>query len=407
MSESRHKNQVYIMYLGTLLSFFFSISFTFLNTKYLTVDDFGIFKLYQNAGYLLYVVLNFGIFYSSSYLVAKSDDLTEQAELTNASLHLFFVVSVIFVFIISAIDFSLNGLISSYFSDGVMLLLLSFFSVSMINGVQSIYQGMNKIEVMSFIKFIPYLLCSIFFVLLSVRSSEISILLFCVVNIIVVLFYVVGSDFFKVNLRGIRCILQSVRNYGLNVYMGAFLGVGCIYFINMILPMYLDVKNLALVGVALTLSSPLQLIPSIIGVVLFRKFAKGNNCFERGVILSLIFVSLMSVLFFNLVIASVVSILFSDSYSGVVEISRIIGLGYILYGIGDFFNKFVASRGDGVLLRNTSMIVGLSVLAMFFLTIKSHGVYSICYAILSGGFVFSLLSMHNCYRIVKKQNDIK
>lgn len=407
VSDLKDKQQVYIIYIGTLLSFIFSIVVTYLNTKYLTLEDFGVFKLYQNAGYLLYVILNLGIFYSSTYLVAQSDDLSEQVKLASAGLNVFFIVCFVLFIVMSFLYFLFWDVFAKYFRDGFFLLFLSFFSVALINGMQGIYQGMNKIKEISIIKFMPYFLFTICFILFSVDSSFSSITLFCMLNILVVTFYLINTGFNFFSLDSTKSIILSVRSYGLNVYIGSVLGVGCIYFINTMLPFYLDMKALAVVGVALTLSSPLQLIPSVIGVVLFRKFANGNNCFDKDVVIPLTIISVIAIIVFNLLISSVVSILFSEEYMGAIELSRLISLGYIFYGVGDFFTKFIASRGAGKSLRNTSVAVGLSVIAVFFLTINNFGPHALCYAVIFGGLVFSFLSISACYKIIREENDIK
>ena len=79
-------------------------------------------------------------------------------------------------------------------------------------------------------------------------------------------------------------------------------------------------------------------------------------------------------LLFVLLIHPVVRWLYTDRYAAVATYAAILSVGSCIHGIGDMFNRFLCSHGQGISVRNASIangifkILGYTVLVALFNT---------------------------------------
>lgn len=134
---------------------------------------------------------------------------------------------------------------------------------------------------------------------------------------------------------------------------------------------------------ALTVSSPLAFLPSIIGTTFFKQFAKQTRI-PTKVFQYTILITSASLLLYVIFIRYIIGILYPESYSQVGYYSSWLAFGFSVHGIGDMMNRFLGSHGKGKEIRNASIangifkIFGFIVLVYFFNTIGAIVTQIIC-----------------------------
>ena len=119
-----------------------------------------------------------------------------------------------------------------------------------------------------------------------------------------------------------------------------------------------DNSEVGFYTLALTVTTPLAALPAIVGTTYFKKFAT-QPAIPKKVILATVALTFTSCILFILLIHPVVEFLYSESYAIVGTYASILSVGYCIHGLGDMFNRYLCSHGQGVSVRNASIANGI------------------------------------------------
>ena len=108
---------------------------------------------------------------------------------------------------------------------------------------------------------------------------------------------------------------------------------------------------------ALTVATPLSMLPSIIGTTYFKRFAVSNQISNK-IMLGTIILTIVSCVVFVMIINPVVRILYDESYSPVAYYASFLAIGTSIHGLGDMVNRFLGAHGQGKYLRNGAFMSG-------------------------------------------------
>ena len=206
---------------------------------------------------------------------------------------------------------------------------------------------------------------------------------------------------------------EENKIYGFNVYIGSLAGVSTGYIAGIILGnLGSDNSDVGFFTLALTLASPLTLLPTIIGTTYFKSFAT-NAMISKKLLYGSIILTVLSGLLFVAVIKLVVNILYPEEYSIVSLYASWLALAMCAHGMGDLFNKFLGAHGQGKQLRNGAFICGTVLLLGSLIGIPSWGinaaittriVASFSYFISMFWFYYSFTSSKGCSNVKSINN---
>jgi O-antigen/teichoic acid export membrane protein len=128
----------------------------------------------------------------------------------------------------------------------------------------------------------------------------------------------------------------------------------------------------------------------------YRKFAETERIPSKSIKITLI-LSILAMLSLWAIDPLIINLFYSNEFNEVITLNFIVSFGVLLYGIADFFNKFIGAKGQGKLLRNSSFIVGFSVLVANFILVPLYGATGASWAKVTAGIVY-LTTMLVCYR---------
>ena len=144
-----------------------------------------------------------------------------------------------------------------------------------------------------------------------------------------------------------------------------------------------DNSEVGFYTLALTVTAPLAALPTIVGTTYFKTFAT-QPAIPRKVIFFTIAMTTVTCLLFLLIIKPVVIYLYTDRYSIVGLYASFLSVGFCIHGLGDMFNRYLCSHGQGVAVRNASIanglfkIVGFTLLVALFNTNGAIATTIIC-----------------------------
>ncbi|GAA6255987.1 hypothetical protein F070042J6_18390 [Bacteroides sp. f07] len=175
--------------------------------------------------------------------------------------------------------------------------------------------------------------------------------------------------------KSLKILYKENKKYGLEVYYGSLANVSVQYVAGISLGLYASNNvNVGFYTLALTVTSPLAMLPNVIGTTYFKQFAS-QSTISRKIIVGTIGMSLLSLLGFILLIFPIVDILYDESYQSVAVYACFLAVGSMMQGLGDVFNRFLGAHGKGKPIRNVAWISGGIAIVGYILGVYVFGLY--------------------------------
>ena len=251
-------------------------------------------------------------------------------------------------------------------------------NILLLNYINTTAQGDNHIGRISFARLLPSALYCILAALIyhywGATPSRM-LILYNGLNIIVLTAIILSTKPSFSNVKeSLHELYEENKTYGFNVYIGSVAAVSTTYIAGITLGSFCeDNSSVGFYTLALTLTSPLAMLPSIIGTTYFKSFAVQNRI-EKKILLSSVSITLFTLVAFILLIDFVVDFLYNEEYSSVSTYSIFLAIGTCLHGLGDMFNRFLGSHGQGKSLRNSSFLCGVVLVFGSFLFVWLWGI---------------------------------
>lgn len=376
MKITSQKKQVLILYGSTLFGLFLGVISSVINTRALEPSLYGDVRYVQNIIQFVSSLLLVGFFTSGSRLLALSPSEDYSRQIRGAMC----AILAITMCILSLVMFVLFGF-SFINNDGILtwLYLSSVFvggNVLLLNYINTTAQGDNHIIRISAARLLPTLAYIILATVVYHFYHATPLLMLSLYNGLAVLVYLCiiysTRPSFSNLKESFRLLNEENKKYGFDVYLGSIANVSTSYISGITLGQFcVDNTNVGFYTLALTLSTPLALLPSIIGTTYFKRFATQDKI-ERKVLMISFAITIASLLAFICFVGIIVDILYNEEYRSVSLYASLLAFGTSLQGLGDMFNRFLGAHGKGKYLRNGAftcgavIIIGSVVLVYFF-----------------------------------------
>lgn len=363
MSLSKQNKQVVVLYTSTFLSVAVGVMVSVLNTRSLDPTGYGDYQYVHNiinfiAGFLL-----FGYFISGSRLLSITEAEEERRKIRGGMVAILFVASILLSVILAATGF-VYGIFLNKGTDAYLLFysILIGPNILLINYINTTAQGDNHIVRMAIARLLPSIvyLVAAYFIYRTFGATPLMMLL--LQGFIALIIYVVIIITTKPDFRGLKSTFKLINDenkaYGFDVYVGSVANIGLAYLGTIALGLFNSNNTMvAFFTLAVTISAPLQLLPSIIGTVYFRRFANEAKI-SRKVMRGTLLVTCLSFVGYVILIHPLVRILYDESYAMVSIYASFLAIAMCVQGFGDMINRFLGSHGRGREIRNASFISG-------------------------------------------------
>lgn len=389
------KSQTSVLFLSSIIGVGLGLLSSVLNTRFLTPEEYGNYRYVYNIISFISSLLLFGYFVSGCRLLAISKDQEETKRINGAMVIILAITSVSLIIVMvlaSIIQKSLNDLVSNLFLISLPVCAAPLF----LNYINTTFQGENKIKELAVARLLPYAtyLPIGFLWYTSWGSSAKTLMLLqngCAIVVYIILIVSLKPKF--ENLKPIfKLLKQENRDYGFHVYIGSILAVSLGYVSGITLGLFEDNNvNVGFYTLALTVVTPLSLLPTIVGTTHFKEFAN-RNFIDRRVIRNTIVISLISLTLFVLLIVPLVKVVYSSDYAPVGYYACFIAVGMIFHGLGDMYNRFLGAHALGRQIRNGAIITGFVQLAGSIILVYYWGIVgAIITKILSSAVYYSMM----------------
>ena len=369
-SDSRSARQAIVLYGATLLGVLLGILSSVVNTRFLAPTEYGDVRYVQNFITLIATFFFVGHFYAGSRLLALAKDEAQARRLRGALVVVLVVVSL-----------ALMGAtaLCGACHDRLSLILLFLMSVPvclqplLYNYIYFVLPGDNQIGRVSLSRILPLLIYVPVAYLVYSRSGATAEKMMLLQWGIATLVFIGIIASTRPRFAGLRAnyadLRRDNRDYGRHLYISQLVAVATNYLAGVTLGLFnTDNATVGFYTLALTVTFPLSTLPAIVGTTYFKQFAQQPRI-PRKVLWVTFLATAATCLAFVLLIKPLVVFLYTEQYRTVGVFAQWMSLSFCLHGLGDMFNRYLASHGQGRPVRNASLASGIVKLVGFTLLV--------------------------------------
>lgn len=367
------KKQSILLYTSTLSSTFLGVVSSIINTHFFDPSDYGDVRYVQNILNFIASILLFGFFVSGSRLLALSKDEIYARQVRGALVLILAFASLIMA-TGSVICFFIFRNSNSEVSFLFLISILVCYFPLLLNYINTTAQGDNHIIRLSLARFLPAFIYvpMAYFVYKYTGATPVKMMLlqWGIPTIFLIIIIISSNPAFN-NLRHVFSELKKEnRQYGIHLYVGSLIMVSTNYIAGIMLGhINEDNSQVGFYTLALTIASPLGMLPGIIGTTYFKKFATLPSI-PKPVLKNTLLLTFVSYILFISFIKPVVVFLYTEKYAIVGSYASLIAIATCLHGVGDMINRYLGSHGKGKCIRNASIFNGLFKIFGFIVLVK-------------------------------------
>ena len=355
------RRQISTLYASTLGGILLGVLASIVNTRYLAPADYGDVRYVQNIINFVATFLILGYFLSGARLMALSDDRQYVGRVKGMM-----VIILAIACIVLSIAMPVNYFLHLDRPTVAMLLIVSMpvcFTPLLLNYIEQTTEGDNQIGHLAAARLLPYLLYvpTAYFIYsyFGATSTRMVLLQWGIYSVVYIIIIIATKPLFR-QLKPIwKKLNEENRSYGIQLYIGSLVMVSTNYLAGISLGYFNeDNSEVGFYTLALTVTSPLTALPTIVGTTYFKKFAK-QSFIPKKVIIATVGMTAVSCIIFVLLIHPTVVFLYSERYAVEGTYASILSVAYCFHGLGDMFNRYLWSHGQGVFVRNASITNGV------------------------------------------------
>ncbi len=383
----------------TALQFVVSIMLT----RLMAPQEYATYKLILNTNLLLQGLLTFGIPITLSFLLAK--DSEKAAKYIGAGIKIALVSSLIgtvvcfgLLLIQKGTGLNIVDNTALYFAPICFIPILFYYT-------EYICIGTNDIKLLSkqkaFVQVLMVTLLLLCWLVFAKINLFISIVVYSLSSVIMIIYLCIKL---KTDLKTsgmIREIFAANKTLGLQTYIGALFSIVSTRALNVIVDTYITKSEYALFSLAITISAPMGPFISTIGSVMFKRFNQYNEMGKRFITM-ISGITALSAVVYVLGIRFLTPVIFGEFYRGSIVYSQVLGVGALMVGLGDVFNRFIVVKGKGKYIRNSAIAAGIVNIVIATLLITSMKAVGVTISTVASNITY-LLFMIGSYVIVVRE----
>lgn len=378
---------------------------TKINTEYLTLTEFGMYNLFVNTISLISVFFSFGLFETTSKIVAAEENSIKAKE--------FFGATVVLTVIIG-LALNIAVLLISLFFDTIFEIKIGFllflfwplvFPILIQTMLQTTLRGFNYTGLLSVFTVTPRLLylssllllifCGVF----TLRNTILGYLVTLLLSSVLIMVFI--KPRFQHLKECIFSISSGIKSFGSHLYLANIFSIFSIHADKLILAYFLDARQMAYYALAYTLTAPIPYFSNALATSAFKKFATYERIPKRHLAINFGFIFLIAfllILYHNLIINQ----FFSRDFSPAIPSFIILTFAFSLTALSVPYTMFFKAQGRGKEVRNITIIVQTLFLILDFILIPVFGIIGAASAAFIGYLIDYLLYLAKYHRLFKK-----
>jgi O-antigen/teichoic acid export membrane protein len=404
--KNRKLRQVSSLYISIIVNFGFGFVTSVLTANMLGGNLLGDYKLLQNTWQLALLIFNFGFFPALNLYLAETNDEQTRKKIYGLGFLGTFLLFILLDACLLSVSFfyKFNG-----FSDvnGLLRLTLPLISGLFFQSLfENCFSGDNRIRDLSLLRTVAPISFFVGIVVLRYfkHGSLLNILL--VQQIPLILLAVYFHYKLKPSYTGISKLVgdvnKLVKRHGFHIYIGALIGVGSQNVVSILISEYLKVKELGYYSLAIAITTPIILLPGVVGTTFLKDFVTLDKIPVK-VLKSTLAINILSFGLFFACISPLIHVLYKPEFWVIVPYTYVVVCGAFFHGFGDLYNRFLLAKGMGKKLRQIALYTGISSIVIFLVFVKALGIWGALISRLISDGIYLMGTLYYYYWFIKKK----
>ena len=406
--------QILMLFTVNIAGIPMSIVTSIIFTHYLGPNAFGDYQFLDTLFNFTVLLCSFGFFWAANRALVLNHNKEKAKEYYGAT----FVI-LLGMFVVMSVGLVIYSLFDPNLKEKHLSTIL-FYSIPIgwaylcVNYFEVLFQADNKMNLLAVSRLFPkigFLLSAvvIYVFLLHVKVHRLEIAwAFYVSTLALVCIYVLIRV--KLSFKNLKATISEIwsynKSYGFHVYVGSAFSIGVNSLTPVIVSYYgFNNSGVGFYALAASLANPISFIPNTIATTNYKEFASHQRI-PRKLTLVTITLTLSSLIALWVIVPPFIKFFYGSRFQSVILINFIVSMGVALYGIGDYFNRFLGAHGLGKLLRNTSFITGSLTLILNFTLIPYFGVNGAAMTRLFGGLAYLLCILFYYIKTINKAPQV-
>jgi O-antigen/teichoic acid export membrane protein len=368
--------QVGYLYGSLVASIFLGIMNSGVNARFLEPTPFGEYRLLMSLFLISTSIFSFGYFATAANRFAITTSAAEERSLLGGLVILSSKLSALFIVVLFIFSFCAD----KYFGEGIGYKIRIFCPLIAVylfqQALQTSLQGTNRIGYLAVLNVGPqllFLILALSFLCFSKYTVNIAVL-FTLISLTFCVIYIIFSlkpNFTRIK-ETINDLIKNNKNIGFPIYLAAILGNTTANPGRLIVGYFLDLRSVGQFSLALTLTSPLMLIPSAVGTTYFRDFALQSRISPKVLLLTCA-ICIGSILGFLVIIRPFVIFLYTDKFIGMLPNTYLCAFAALAHGLGGILGRFLWAHEASWSLLIIAIITGSLHIGGYFVLLSYCG----------------------------------
>lgn len=370
--------QSVILFGSMVLAMGLNLVSSIITTRLLGPARYGDLKFVQSVWTLLSLVSTLGYLQAGSRVLLLEKDATRMQEIVGTVLVLVVVMGGSMALCCIAFARPIDLFFRTQVAETLIWLAPLAVCLPMQSALALILQSTNRIYWLGILNGVPPVLYILSLLLVWAVGAPATWLILFLQQFTVLVVMVIIIVSLRPRLASVRYWLAAVREqnktYGWPVYTGALAGVATGQLNRLAISYWVDNTSVGFYSLALALVEPLKMIPNAVATSSFRDFAYQKRV-SRRVLLATVGTAGVTLLAALVLFGEPLSWVYTEAFASVSPMASVASFGAVLWGLGDFFNRFLGARGKGNSLRNVAFLVGVVNTVGFFTIVPLWGAW--------------------------------
>jgi O-antigen/teichoic acid export membrane protein len=369
--SSPRARQASFLYTTMVISLVLGIAVSVINTRLLGPEQFGEFKLLQTVWIVGVLCCTFGLFTTGGNLLTTKKKPEAERPLLGGLLVIAALISLVILAMMMFASFPLGHLYGDAFGMRVRLYSGLLFVFPLQIYLRETLRGTNNIYRLAFLgispqlAYIPVALVTNYLFGFSLDIAIIIYLLSLGATVLIIVF-LTKPNFSHIG-DSVREIMGKNRVIGSHIYIASLVTTTTGYLGLFTLGYFQDSRQVGEFALAITITMPLAMVPNALATTFFKHFSSARTIPTKVIVVAAVS-SLLTLAGFLLIIKTLILLLYTESFAGVIPLAYICAVGGVVHGMGDVFNRFLLANGRTSLLRINALQLGVvSTLGYIFL----------------------------------------
>ena len=371
-----------IYYSALIFNIFLGWIITRFNTEYLEVNAYGQFAFFVTLILFTKSLFGFGVFESTSRLLALSKSRIERKNILGTS----FLWGLTFALLASFALFLSSELIDAVFKVKIGALCQSFYYglglYVLLSHLFLSLRGSGQIKILSFTAISPRIFYLILLILIILEgeftlSSTLGMMFWGLIISLILVWLLLKPTFGAVRETSYK-IWNEVKSYGRHIYVSTIWSELLIHTDKFLISYFLDSMAMAYYGLAFALAFPLSHFSTSLSTSLFQRFANEQRINPKVVLGNMIFVTITVVLFIFLR-EPIILYLFSEQYMLTIDLLVPLALAFGFSGLSKPYTLYLMAQKQGKVVRNISILIPALQTIISIIIIPFYGILGVAW----------------------------